>query len=497
MARLRLRSDEIAFFDMISDRVKFCNFFWSQMYDDWEMYPEQIAMVADNSPDKVYCSGRATSKTITLAAEVLYTVVHNPKRTGVVGAPNMVHLKPVFSELIKFIKNIEFFDNLTEKIHASPAEYELVFKNGFVLYGRIAGLTGGTNFYGIHVDHFFLDEGELFNKEATLNVQGCFNKGCKIVVAGVPNDVRDSYLWIADNDPSFSKHHVPSYANPRFDKRRRDRALRIYGGENSPMWKNHIEGRWGEPKFSSFDLRDVAKCTRADIEDRIFSISKDRYSDALVEEIVFSIPIPYGKDVYIGMDVGYYPDPSIIGVFRVEGKVGQLLARIKLIGITPEQQSYVLKRLHDELNPIAVAIDAGNIGKAIVLNLQEGKDYKNEEISKKVLPLNFGGKIVIGHRADGSEIKQWTKFFGNQLLKEAFAKQELLLPTCPEIENEIQSLVEARTKSGDFIYSGSAEHYLTALRCYTVAKYLHEHNLLNTKPKEISPSEPLWVVSSW
>ena len=385
MARPKLRSDEIAFFDMISDRVKFCNFFWSQMYDDWEMYPEQAAMVADDSTDKVFCSGRATSKTLTLSAEILYVMLHNPRKIGIVGAPNMVHLKPIFSELIKFIKNIAFFENLTERIHASPAEYEIAFKNGFILYGRIAGLSGGTNFYGLHGDYFWLDEAELFNKEATLNVQGCFNKGCKITIAGVPNDVRDTYLWIADNDPAFSKHHVPSYANPRFDKKRRDRAIRIFGGENSPMFKNQIIGCWGEPKFSSFDLRDVAKCVRAEVEDRAFSISKDRYSEALVEEIVFSIPIPYGKDVYIGMDVGYYPDPSIIGIFKVEGKVGQLFARIRLTGITPEQQSFVLKRLHDELNPVAIAIDAGNIGKAIVLNLQEGKDYRDEEISKKIL----------------------------------------------------------------------------------------------------------------
>ena len=496
MPKPKLQLSEIQFFEMVSDPVKFYQFFWGQIYDDFELYPEQVLMTADRSSDKVYCSGRDTGKTSGIVHDILFSIIHEPKKKGVVAAPNMVHLKPVFSELLRIIKNIPFFERFLNKAHCSPAEYEIIFNNDFVLYGRIAGLTGGTNFYGLHVDFFWGEEQSLFQKEDVQNVQGCFNKGCKILIAGVPNDVRDTYLWIADHDPAFSKHHVPSYANPKFDKKKRDRSLKIYGGENSPMYINHILGRWGEPKFSSFDLRDVAKCMVAALEDRTFNISKDRYSEFYIDEIIYSIPIPYGEDVYVGMDVGYYPDPSIIGLFRIEGRVGKLFARLRLIGVTPEQQCFILKRICDVFNPVCFAIDAGNIGKSIILTLQEGKDFANEEIRNKVLPVQFGGKVVVDKRPDGAELKQWTKFFSTQLLKEAFANQTIQLPLCPEIENEIQSLVESRNKAGDFIYSG-IEHNLTALRCFVLSRYLSEHSLLNFRMQEIPVTSPAWAMSNF
>lgn len=229
----RIFNDEIIIGESLGNPVDFFSFVLLHKARD---YQEDMLLEEDN----ICCaSARGVGKSWTIRGNVLYTAYHNPDKEGLLTAPNAAHLKPLFEKIIGDVYNSPMLRRYVKRVLRSP-DYYIEFSNGFKLQGRIAGTSGGTNVLGLHVDFVWIDEGQLYTQQPTEQLQGCMNEGCIIRIFGVPNGVRDSYLYKCTVDPHFKQFVIEKWKDPTWNPAMADRLERIYGGKNSQGWQNQV-----------------------------------------------------------------------------------------------------------------------------------------------------------------------------------------------------------------------------------------------------------------
>lgn len=472
MVKEALVPEEIALCEMMHDPVEWKEFFWSSPDYDWRLRDYRLDWVFDSSDYQEYTCGRDVGKTDDIETDIIRTALSNPDRTGLFTAPNDVHLKPPLERIVRRLYNIPLFRCYVKRCVKFPS-YEIEFTNGFVLYGRIAGTSGGTNLLGLHVDFVWVDETQIYPWIAVLQLQQCLNKGARLRLYGVPNGVRESYLFKASLgilNGEFSHHKVEAWRNPDFDEKKRKRLLKIYGGEKSQMWKNQVEADWGEPQFEVFDPKDLERC--------VIYLPDFRSLEIVSADLAYpypeAIPLPYAPagthQVYLGMDVGYKPDPSIIMAFSLVGTKAQAFLKLALRGVPYPDQARIVDYLLRFYKPTAMGIDYGGVGRGLVMELHDEKHFPETNYSKTVIPVEFGGKMVIGYADDGKEIKENIKFKTTTMMQEAFGTKELVLPDDQELVDELQNHTKAKNIKGDYVYSGK-DHHIDAVRCFMYARY--------------------------
>jgi hypothetical protein len=481
----RIFNDEIIIGESLGNPVDFFSFVLLHQARD---YQEDILLEAGN----LCCaSSRGIGKTWSIRGNVLYVAYHNPDKEGLITAPNAAHLKPLFEKIIGDIYNSPMLRRYVKRVLRSP-DYYIEFSNGFKLHGRIAGTSGGTNVLGLHVDFLWVDEGQLYTQQPTEQLQGCLNEGCVIRIFGVPNGVRDSYLYKCSIDPHFKQFVIPKFSDPTWNQTMSDRFERIFGGKHSQGWQNQILALWGSLSHLTFPERHWRSCM----------VEVENYDPVIIDaEEGFklstdNIRLPFiqpSVQVSISMDAGYDPDPSIIGIWtKLDGAI-KLVHKIVLRKVSYTEQAIFLDQLARYYNAWFVAVDVGGPGRTVYLDLSSEKLF----INKPYVPVsvNFGSRVVTAKDLEGREITEKVKFFSTLQMQTLFEVKKLLLSKNDlAIEQEVLASTQTKASDGTYIYNEIPDHNLAMIRAQVIAPWIINSDKIVV---ELGNSEPCIGLASF
>lgn len=123
-------------------------------------YQRQI--LSDFNPKVSITTARATGKTVSLTTIILWALVYGlyPGDYILYTVPSKVHLEPVFTNLIRYLRSNSFLKQFIEKNSGiNSSDFKITLMNGSTLFCRIAGQSGtGANVIGLHTPMILIDE---------------------------------------------------------------------------------------------------------------------------------------------------------------------------------------------------------------------------------------------------------------------------------------------------------------------------------------------------
>lgn len=470
-----LTEEERIFCEMLHDKVEFFEFFWSEPDRPWRSRKYQNKLLLDTN-DRVVCdSARSVGKTCVLEGDITYDaipahLIRDFKEEGLLGAPNDVHLQPTIDRVESKILGDPFLKLFTKKPKKAPT-YIWDFATGYKLYARIEGASSGRNFLNLHVDKAYLDEGQLISKRAARQLLPGLNEGATLKIFGVPNGVRGTYFWqIAEDDApnaegkrQYSHHNISRFDSPDFTEKMKQEAIKLYGGEQSQDYINLVLGLWGEAQYGAFDPEQYIKRINFDLDYNPRTITPTDLKDSL-EEILF-LPKDTKGEIWLGVDVGYDPDPTIILFMDVTENKKRLFHKLKLKKIKYPDQARILDFCMSFYSTFKkCGIDRGGIGVSLIHSLHDTTIFPDTNYQNTVVPVSFGGSVEIGKDEDGKPVNQKILFYSHTLLQQLLADPRLVISSDQEMLNEFQSHTMKKGQGGQYLFRG-IDHHISAFRC--------------------------------
>ncbi|MBI4557920.1 MAG: hypothetical protein HY706_10090, partial [Candidatus Hydrogenedentes bacterium] len=124
----------------------------------WTPRAYQAESLESFAKRKVHCDGRDVGKTSEIEIIAAWASLVRPRTEMLIATQCENHLFPLMNRVARrFLTTPALRENLVE-LKRSPSWYAR-FRNGFVLWGRIAG-PRGINFQGLHVDWQLVDEAQ-------------------------------------------------------------------------------------------------------------------------------------------------------------------------------------------------------------------------------------------------------------------------------------------------------------------------------------------------
>jgi hypothetical protein len=467
----------------------------------WEYTLYQKEMLCDFNSYVTLCCGRAIGKSEVILGKVIWHMINTfYEESVVITVPNKVHLDPLFLKITRWLRNNPFLKHFVDRNSINNADMTIKMKNNFVLDCRIAGKSGtGANVIGLHVPFIIIDEagyypwGTYIELLPTLNT---FQKGFQLFVAGVPDGRREkSVLFNSDQlDKNFSKHRIPAHRNPRYSEADEERNLKQFRGRESEDYVHMVLGEHGSPVYSMFDRElmmiqeypiFVARYKGKDFEDNPMQLY----------DIAATIPVlpRYYEEVMFGIDLGY-TEPTVISILYKVKDRWYFHARITLYQVDYPIQEKLIDLLDSKFLPVLISVDEGSAGKSVIQNMMVNEDFSGKAFKSRMMPVNFGGTVVIGYDNDsGDEIVLKTKQFGMQRLQAMTNNHEIVFTSeDDEMIGELERTTYSRTEAGEVKYAvesltGKAsrgdDHNTAALVCAVVGYYLKFESPINSNIK--------------
>jgi len=484
MVERQLTNDELFLCSCLNSPIPYFNVILPRIDRNVELSRiYQDNMLLDQNCDSVQRCGRGVGKTTTLKSVLMQDALLNPNKSGLLTTPSKAHLDPLFTALINFIAADPIYRNFAVRVIRSP-EYLIEFNNGYTLYGRIAGTSGGKGVLSLHVNFLYVDESQLYTGSALSELQGCIIPGAVIKCYGVPNGLRDSFLsiqWNSNDIPEFRKHKITRLQDPTFTEKERQRLIKIYGGESSPGYRNQVLGEDDIIQHSTFSSKYYLPSF---IDLPNYYVCNINGNDINEDDINDELELPVIEDDYkyaLCCDIGYNPDPSIYLLFEnIQGQIWRLSCKFKFDSVRFTKQAKIIDYILRQCRISIVAIDAGGVGRSVVLDLASDSDFPDKPY--RVIPVDFQGTVKLGEEIDSNdnvkEITSRIKSHSTILIESMFQKKILQLPKendNSEIFNEIQSSTKTKLKDGTYVYQG-VDHNLSAIRCFAIYPLLIENN---------------------
>ena len=402
--------------------------------------------------------------------------------------PSKVHLEPVFTNLVRLLKTNSFLKNFIDvKSGVNSSEFKITLKNGAVLLCRIAGQSGtGSNLIALHTPWIEVDEGGYFPYNAFNEMQPSLNvwtPGHREIVSGVPTGMRErNVLYTVDmENPSYSKHRVSAYDNPRITEEDIEAARLQYGGEDSEDFTHYVLGQHGKPVFALFD-RNLMKLDSYPV----YKVDIDGIKVESLTEIITKLDLlPSIKDkhygILFGVDMGYTEPTAITVLYLDEKERIRFHARIKLAKVPYHLQEKIIDYLDTKFNPLLVAIDKGNAGIATIQALQETAEYSHKKYKERLYPVDFSSWLSLGFNSDGEENKVKLKPFFVSVLQETTNNHRIIYSTTDtDMVTELERMTYTKNPNGDISYKTLTErggkrgedHFTSALLCAVGAYHM-------------------------
>ena len=174
--------------------------------------------------------------------------------------------------------------------------------------------------------------------------------------------------------------------------------------------------------------------------------------------------------VDISGDLGFHPDPTVLGVWVTDNSKSYLLCKIMLYNVTYTRQARFINTIAEVLKAKNVSIDIGGPGQTVYLDLSNENIYSSK--SYAILPVDFRANLPVGATKLGEIIKENSKCHATTLIGKAFEDKSILLPSQDlQLYDEVDSSTQYRTNRGTYTYVG-IDHHLDMLRCFVLTKIL-------------------------
>ncbi len=470
-----LTPEEKIFCEMLHDKVEFFEFFWSEPDRPWKSRKYQTKLLLDEK-DRIVCdSARSVGKTVSLECDITYTaivehLIKDFREEGLIGAPNDVHLQPTLDRIENKILGDSFLNLFAKKPKKAPT-YIWDFTTGYKLYARIEGASSGRNFLNLHIDKAWIDEGQLISKRAARQLLPGLNEGSTLKVFGVPNGVRGTYFWqIAEDDApnvegkrQFSHHNISRMDSPDFTEKMRQEAIKLYNGEQSQDYINLVLGEWGEAQYGAFDPEQYIERINFKLDYNPRTITPTDLAKSF-DEILY-LPTDTKGDIFIGADIGYDPDPTVMFFADITENKKTIFHKIILKKIKYPDQARIFDYCIQFFSKFKkCGIDNQGIGVSLIHSLHDTTLFPNTNYQNTVIPVKFGGSIEIGKDENGKPVKQKILFYTHTLLQQLLADPRLEIPDDQEMLNEFQAHTMKKNASGDYLFRG-IDHHIAAVRC--------------------------------
>ena len=391
-------------------------------------------------------------------------------REGLLAVQLENHLVPTMERIINRIKSIPDFASSLVSIQRKPS-YRLIFKNNFILWGKIAGQRG-VNFQNTHVDYCCVDEAQNMADIAWGELYQAINHGGWQWVYGVPNGIRNQFYKLSQEVKEV--YNWPSTINPDFTEERRLELIRLHGGENSPGYIHQVLGIHGAPAEGVFDADAYTSCVDPDLEHRDIILTKSDIENFGYLELL-DLPSPSDAQSYFcGADLGYAQDPTeIVGWYFTGSKLVAFL-RISFRGVPYNLQQELIYNLYQKYKFAGIGIDRGAAGQAVIDNLIA----EHPELGKVIMQGSdggygyaFGSNLLVGY--DENDVPKYRpiKQFMTDLLREGLQKSRFILPNCPQREEQYINHSYRYGSQGQVVYSKGNDHILDADRTAILAWY--------------------------
>ena len=358
--------------------------------------------------DIEWSAAPATLKSTAIVTDVIMNGLvgvgaHGRRFRDLVSAPTETQLNVTWQECLDRFEEHpwleEFLRGGSKKggIQKDPA-WAIHWFNGNRTEFRISGRKG-DQFTGLHVDAIKVDEAQGFPLAAVTILDTRGNPGCQRRVYGMVDGNYNGYLYKAHKDDTFKHFRTKRYESPTWDERERRRLLAQWG-QHSPEWAWFVEADWNMRSEAPFDLHLVSESMRLreQYEPMEFTVEqfRDNYGsdpDAMLAELP-----DYPRPIVISSDIGETASPTNIMITSLEcGGKDRVQIRLALHRFEAYERSKVFAELIKRFDPVAVAIDQGNAGSAVISNLLNPELFPELQgrIERIIMPVSFGSKVDV------------------------------------------------------------------------------------------------------
>lgn len=334
---------------------------------------------------------------------------------------NTNQLTPLLDSLRMRFTRSPLLQGRLSNVNLSKGTIDFKYKQRtYRLHTRIAGQRGENNVVGLHVPFILIDEAQLFPLGTWTQLQPVLNQWeerTQFFIAGVPNGLQDSVLYVVDTgDPTWKKYVIPATENPYWSREDHERAKQRYGGEQSDDFRRLVLGEHGEAVFSVITY-DAIKTESYPFYSYVYK-DVDRMKRRSFEHALGIPKLPHdAQPLYFSIDTGFN-DPTVIQLIGFFDNVWRTYARWKLIRIPFNEQASIIHYLAGKykLDGILIDFGAGGGGMGIAHTLQSDTFPNNTFYKQYVYGVQFNSLIDIG--GERAQAKSMAGEYFTQLVRE-------------------------------------------------------------------------------
>lgn len=360
----------------------------------------------------VIACGRNAGKTSSIESILFRTALTHPHKESCYIVLNEKHLKRMVANLEEYCLRDEF----TRSFYRGYIKKDKIFSfnNGHRIEIRIAGIdkTGAKSFVGIHADFMIIDEAQILFSEGLQELMPGLNRGGKLLVAGVPNDIRNSvlYSYCARKDVMYYKY--ASWETPRWSKETEKEMIELCRGKNTIKYRQLVDATWGSSLDAVFEANKLIDCVDKTVGFNYCVYSGERFLECLP---LLNLPVPKAKyDLYIlGGDMGHTERSPmhlvVLGSYEKKVKDDEtdddklvryydVIYRCEIGGMSAFDSSKVFNHIMTHFDCKHACLDAQNFGSTIHANLVNREIFPDTFVRnmRTVIPLIFSHNIVLG-----------------------------------------------------------------------------------------------------
>lgn len=469
-----LTRDEVEGLLVLLDRRKFAAAYLKDPVTRkaWQVREYQGRSLNWYGPRKAHRSARSVGKTKDLEICALDIAMTDPDQEMMIGTQRKQHLEPLMERLIRIVTTVpDFKRSLSRKPQRSP-DYRIDFKNGFRVWGRIAG-PFGQNFQAMHVKYQMCEEAQEWTNKAWTELFPGLNPGGWRWVYGVPNGVRNKYY--EQTEEAKKREYLfswPRHLDPCFTAEDDEEQKRLCGGENSADYQHLVLGIHGRQRYSTFDYDHFQQCVNASVHCPVISVTGEDLKAGAKDfwaRINFPYKLPFQGEKYLGCDIGYTTDPSEYVGYVFDGKYMASYFRIHSQGLKTNEQRDVITALDARHHFMGIGVDRNGIGLGVEHELQA----LSSRLAFIVLGFFWGESLVVGiNKETNAEDKREAKSFATFLIEEGMRNGLIVFANDPAREESYINMTHEVRPNGYIVYSKDKDHIVDADRCAHLVKHM-------------------------
>lgn len=512
-------AEEIKQLEIQLDPVKWCHTYLQNPEvpsKPFSLRDHQAEIIASKAKKKVLRIGRRGGKSIILCAEALYNAYTQSNFRILICTPYKVQTASLWKDgFLKLIKDNPLIETSISRVGQNPFTVE--FKNGSRILGLTAGSSTGNkggSIRGQSSDLLILDECDYMGESAIQSIVAIIgtNKKTRLIISSTPTGKREFfYQACTRKELGFTEFYYPSSASPEWlsieDAKKRGIPIHesqeytfrnmypeaIYMQEFEAVFGSELMGVFKHKYIDSSLVRYNPDLEEADVKGNRWYCGDQQKPGNLYAMGVDWNGLKNGTQIVI---TEYMKDPTEFQVLDendelrtiTEQKKYRLFYResVSMENMTQVESIRRVVELNQKFKIDHIYVDFG-YGHT---NIEELKLYGNKnpesQINRKLVSINFGGKVSVYDPFSKEELEKAMKPFCINNIATCLERGELILP---ESEDEKVRLcgqmreyrVESISPTGNPRYSEDNDHILDAFGLSLLAFQMEYSELIKLK----------------